>query len=300
MNQKEISWCIVDWGTSNFRLFAMNDDKQIVDKIESNIGLMKVVDGDFSTALENQLNTLIPDHYHSLPIMMAGMVGSANGWHPVDYIDAPATLDSLVNHCFSFTLPWGANAKIVPGVKVCNTDGIYDVMRGEEVQFFGLQGILNKKDAFAIFPGTHSKHIELQNNLLDHFKSFMTGELFDLLSKHSILSLNLPEQVQSQKAFSKGIKESGGIDITSRLFAARTHRLFGLIQESEVLDYLSGLLIGQELKSVSHKEAFLIGGELLCERYALACELLQIKTQTINGDEAFIKGMIRLFEAQNA
>ena len=36
-------------------------------------------------------------------------------------------------------------------------------------------------------PGTHSKWVEIRNNNIIKFKTFMTGELFEIISKNSVL-----------------------------------------------------------------------------------------------------------------
>lgn len=291
---KTASHLIVDWGTTNFRAFVMDAKGKMLDKKELPMGLLQVDDGDFAKALKSVLNGWI-ENFESLPIYMAGMVGSQLGWVNVEYASTSIDETGLIKKAHRFDLPWGPQAVIIPGVSHQTETGAYDVMRGEEVQLFGLAKIVKQSSLDAILPGTHSKHANFVNGKMTRFASFMTGELFSVISKHTILGKGLPEQVDSQVAFIRGVKEGQLTNsLTSTLFATRTHRLFNNIEENEVLDYLSGLLIGNELKSLKNNHVFLVGGKSLCERYKIACTELSIFSTYISGDECFLAGMADL------
>ena len=299
MNQKnKISWLILDWGTTNFRAFAMDEQGQVVDKTERKMGLLQVEDGAFATELESLLSEWLGEYKH-FPIYMAGMVGSAQGWVNVPYVSTPTNVQSLAQNTHQFDLPWGATATIIPGVSHCDEHGHYDVMRGEEVQLFGLLELAGKPTLEAAFPGTHSKHANIEAGKLVSFSTYMTGELFSALSTQTILGRGLPKQVSSNAAFVKGVEESSNPSITNQLFKARTHRLFGNLEESEVFDYLSGLLIGNEVRELHQESIYLVGGKNLSERYDQACRQLNKTTEYVNGDDTFIAGMLKIKEAMN-
>ncbi|WP_111977178.1 2-dehydro-3-deoxygalactonokinase [Algibacillus agarilyticus] len=290
---------IIDWGTTNFRAFAMDESGTVIDKKEQPMGLLQVEDGNFAAALESVLTGWI-HNYQTTPVYMAGMVGSQMGWVNVDYTSTPVGEDSLANNVHSFELPWGAKATIIPGVSHQIDTGAFDVMRGEEVQLFGLSKVVKQDTLAVILPGTHSKHATFSHGKMTAFSSFMTGELFSVISKHTILGKGLPEQLDSPYAFLKGVKEGKITNkLTSTLFATRTHRLFNNIAETAVLDYLSGLLIGNELKSLTQDHVYLVGGTSLCERYKAACEALNISSTYLNGDECFLAGMTDLIKVIN-
>ena len=289
---------IVDWGTTNFRVFQMDDKNKLIKKQELPLGLLHVKDGDFAKALENVLSEWLPS-YKNLPVIMAGMVGSLNGWFNVDYVETNVSKESLAVKAYQFTLPWGASATIVPGVCHKTKTGAFDVMRGEEVQVFGLAKLINKPLFNAVLPGTHSKHIRVVNAEITELTSFMTGELFSVISEHTILGKGLPKQIDNKDAFILGVTEGKTDKLTSALFAARTHRLFNKIEESDIDDYLSGLLIGYELKSVNSSHIFLVGGKKLSEKYQVACDVLSIGTTYYSGDECFLAGMTEIMKVIN-
>ena len=92
----------------------------------------------------------------------------------------------------------GINFKVIPlknGMDVLLVSGIKDesgMMRGEEIQALGLTKHLQPyKSGMLMLPGTHSKHITYDSSQFTALKSFMTGELFELLSTKSILSNNV-------------------------------------------------------------------------------------------------------------
>lgn len=295
-NSRTVTWLILDWGTTNFRAFAMNSRNELVGKIEKKMGLLQISDRQFAEALEHVLQEWLGE-YKSLPIVMAGMVGSAQGWVNVPYVETPVCISELAKACHHFTLPWGAEAIIIPGVCHVDLNESFDVMRGEEVQLFGLLETLNRDELEAIFPGTHSKHIQVDAGKLTAFKTYMTGELFSALSEHTILGKGLPKQSHSNDSYLKGVQESHHGYFTNQLFKARTHRLFENLPEFEIHEYLSGLLIGSELRQLDNSSIYLVGGEQICERYTQACDYLDKQNQFVSGDDCFLVGMLKIKEA---
>lgn len=291
LSKNDIEFLIVDWGTTNFRAFAINHENKVHTHIELPLGLKQVTDNEFANVLEHELKAWIVD-YQELPIYMAGMVGSANGWVNVPYVSTPTSVSKLANETYRLTLPWGAMAYIVPGISHQTGNGEFDVMRGEEVQVFGLINKLSSGSFTAVLPGTHSKHVVVQNDELVLFDSFMTGELFSAIREHTIIGRDLPEQKQSHTAFVKGVLSAQNGGATSQIFKARTGKIFAQIDETEVDDFLSGVLIGSELKELTSESTYLVGNGKLCNRYQIACETTHKMSEFFNGDECFIDGML--------
>ncbi|MGR5338995.1 2-dehydro-3-deoxygalactonokinase [Vibrio astriarenae] len=297
----EAAWLIIDWGTTNFRAFAMTEHGREIERIEKHIGLLSIENGQFSEALKQVLSEWITD-YQRLPIVMAGMVGSQQGWHDVPYVKTPASFEGITEKAFSFELEWGAKATIYPGIKHKNAQSQFDVMRGEEVQLIGAKALLGKDSFHAVLPGTHSKYANVTDGVIQSFSTYMTGEIFSVLSKHTILGKDLgPSKAQFDSvAFLKGVEESNVESLTNQLFLARTHRLFKQLNNDDVLDYLSGLLIGHEVKSIigyinCRKEPLnLIGSYQLSKKYEMALNALGFISQVLDGEECFIAGMKQL------
>lgn len=288
-------WIAIDWGTTNFRAFLMQGS-QHVSRISQPLGLLSVEKGQFAPTLQNLLHAWL-EEYGSLPIVMAGMVGSQQGWHEVPYAPLPCNTQDLASRMLAFTTPWGSPAWIIPGASGTSSFSQPDVMRGEEVQLLGLAALRPATQHIALLPGTHSKHAQMLNGEIVSFSTFMTGEIFSLLSQHSILGRALPEQQEDRHAFLSGVKAAAqGAPFTHLIFSARTRRLAGELPESSVHSYLSGLTIGYELSALpAGQHAWVVGSPSLTERYQLAASQMDLNLSPANGDECFIHGLWHLF-----
>ncbi|GDX05417.1 2-dehydro-3-deoxygalactonokinase [Buttiauxella sp. A111] len=289
------NWIAIDWGTTNFRAFLMQGSQQ-VSRISEACGLLSVEKNQFAPTLHNLLQTWL-EQYGNLPIVMAGMVGSQQGWHEVPYAPLPCSARDLSSRTLAFTTPWGSPAWVIPGANSTSQFGQPDVMRGEEVQLLGLAARHPADQLSALLPGTHSKHAQMHNGEITSFSTFMTGEIFSLLSQHSILGRGLPEQQEDEEAFLLGVKNAKqGAPFTHLIFSARTRRLAGEIPESSVHSYLSGLTIGYELLALPvGQHTWIVGSPSLSARYQLAASLLDLNLSPANGDDCFIHGLWHLF-----
>lgn len=293
MNMKA-DWIAIDWGTTNFRAFLLQG-QHVVAKIAPPCGLLSLTKETFASTLGQHLAPWLQEH-GALPIVMAGMVGSQQGWQEVPYVAAPASAQNLMAHASPVSTPWGSPAWIVPGVSNLSAFGQPDVMRGEEVQLLGLHALHPGTQHYAVLPGTHSKHAHLSHGEITHFSTFMTGELFSLLSQHSLLGRALPEQTEDDGAFLAGVEAAHhGAPFSHLIFSARTRRLNGEIPPQQVHSYLSGLLMGHELAVIPQEtSAWVVGSPSLTARYQLAASALQIQLHAANGDDCFLRGMTAL------
>jgi len=173
------------------------------------------------------------------------------------------------------------------------------VMRGEEVQIFGALQLAGRDSATLVLPGTHSKWVQVQGGRVTQLQTFMTGEVFALMSQHSILGKTLDLQgAYDEAAFLQGIDQSQQAgSVLHHLFAVRTLGLFERLSPTQLSSYLSGLLIGEELRAqaVSNDAGplILIGSVALTLRYTLALQHLKIPCQS-HGAEATWAGLFAL------
>ena len=247
---------VLDWGTSSFRAFLISEEGRIVDRIESGQGIQSVPGGDFASVLAAAIGPWRAAH-GPLPIYAAGMIGSRNGWVELPYAPCPATSDDLAAQTRSLTLDQGDRIVFIPGLKDPSAHPFPDVMRGEETQLIGL-GL--DRDAVVVLPGTHSKWARIESGRIKRFRTFVTGEIFGTLSRHSFLSkVAVAPAAPDEAAFTKGAQlalsddpAAGGL--LTRLFALRTGYLAGELPPESLTDYLSGLIIGAEFR-----EAMLAG-----------------------------------------
>jgi 2-dehydro-3-deoxygalactonokinase len=231
---------------------------------------------------------------------ISGMAGSRQGWQEAPYCPCPGGFSELRQH-----LLWLQPERIalVPGMR-CTTRGplqIPDVMRGEEVQIFGALQLTQQRHATLILPGTHSKWVQVRDQRIAHFQTCMTGELFALLSQHSILSKTLDMKGDfDATSFLQGVENSQQGHVLHQLFSVRTLGLFDRMTATVLPSYLSGLLIGEELRNQTFQNkpdsVILIGNEVLTLRYRLALKHLGIHSQTL-GAEATWAGLFALASA---
>lgn len=281
----------LDWGTSSLRAFLLGDAGQVLQTRSTSQGLQALpLPG--AAGFEKAFADIAGDWLASwpqLPVVAGGMVGSAQGWKEAPYVRCPADVGSLAAHSVSVPSGAGVDVVIAPGLLLDETGTAPDVIRGEEIQ---IAGALAANPALAeaatmVMPGTHSKWVQVKAGRITYFSSYMTGELFSLLVKHSILGRLMTEAVTeeptaAEAAFEQGVqaaRHSQPGDFTHQIFAARTLGLTRRLPQHLLKNYLSGLLIGHELVSGLAKSSanlktqgplLLIGEPSLCQRYAQA------------------------------
>ncbi|HEX8448803.1 MAG TPA: 2-dehydro-3-deoxygalactonokinase [Allosphingosinicella sp.] len=283
----------VDWGTTNRRAWRLGPDGSVAGEMEDDRGILAVGKGSFHEAVA-QLRERLGD----LPMLMAGMVGSNRGWVEAPYVRCPAGLPDLAAN-----LCWieGEQAAIVPGAAY-DSGGSADVMRGEEVQLLGAfaEGWIDA-DSMLCHPGTHNKWARLEDGRIASFRTIMTGELFNLLKKHSILADLLAAPAEPGPAFEAGVRHGlEGDDLTAELFSVRARTLLGKAPAEEASAYVSGLLIGADLKIglrlAGEDEVVVVGRPDLTVLFCAALQAVGRPARTIDGEKAFLAGIRHLVE----
>lgn len=281
----------LDWGTSSLRAYKLGPDGQVLEQRSLASGIMHLPseprliagvhcsDG-FELAFDAACGDWL-DAQPGLPVIACGMVGSAQGWSEAAYRHTPVDVASLGLALHKARSRRGVDVHIVPGV--IEQVGLPNVMRGEETQVLGvLQSFAASAELLIGLPGSHSKWVEVIAGRITHFDTFMTGELFAVLSTHSILGRTQKISGQFQAgAFDRGVRvalsQDGQRGVLSTLFSARTLGLTAELAAEQQSDYLSGLLIGHELAGLPDRTRntpiILVGATALCARYQRALAL---------------------------
>lgn len=234
----------IDWGSTNFRAFLLDTDAHILDRKQAARGMLSVQRDQFAAVLREQIADWL-QQYPNIAIYMAGMVGARQGWVEAQYLQCPVALTQLSSSLTPVDFDAEHPCFIVPGVAL-KQDGDCDVMRGEETQLLGAM-VDNIDQQIFCLPGTHSKWALVQAGILNRFRTYMTGELFSLLEKHSILSKQLVAEFD-ESSFVKGLQRAQQQrGLLADLFKVRANVLLGEQQQAESYSYLSGMLIGYEL-----------------------------------------------------
>ena len=290
---------LVDWGTTNLRAYLFNIKKNKVTKFyHSKYGITKIIfKNDYLKILERILTKFNVDI--DTPIFLAGMVGSKNGLIEIPYTKTPASIKHIsLNIIFKKM----RNMKLffIPGLS-CQNRKLFDVIRGEETIAIGAINIIKDKNFFICCPGTHSKWINIKNNQIKLFETYLTGDLFSSISKSTILSKSLTKSEKfSKKFFLLGLEEIKKKSLSYMLFKVRTLNLFNQSNLTESKSFLSGLIIGEEIKNISktikRDKVYLISEEKLLKFYLIALKFYKIKYGVVDYKKAFILGAKKLYE----
>lgn len=281
----------LDWGTTRLRAFLLAADGQVLAEADSPHGLRHLPAPGGPTGFETALAQVAGDwrmRWPSLPLLAGGMVGSQQGWREAPYLDCPARPADLLAHAVAVPLADGGRLHIVPGLRHRPDAGPPDMMRGEEVQIAGVLASHPAPELVVLLPGTHAKWARVQQGQILDLCTHMTGELFALLSQHSLLAEMLPaaeaaaETLATDSGFQRGLAlaaQAGPGDLGRQLFAVRTLGLDRQLTPAALPGLLSGLLIGHELRAglawlqqrgAAHWPLVLAGEPALCQRYAWA------------------------------
>lgn len=287
---------VVDWGTSSFRAFRIAHDCAILDRRSAARGIMHVPDGRFAETLREEIGDWLKAGEKR--VLLSGMIGSRQGWKEAPYVPCPAGAAELGAALIDIPFD-GAKVKLVPGLNCADDSGVAEVMRGEETQIVGALAAMGG-NGLACLPGTHSKWVRVEEGRIVRFTTHMTGEVYSALREHTILGRMMRERLPSDlppndEAFLAGVERAGKPGgLLHHLFGVRTQTLTGKLAETDGAAYLSGILIGHELRAAlaghAGETVHLIGAPELMALYARAIAACGAKT--INHDaDASVRGL---------
>ncbi|MEM1050408.1 MAG: 2-dehydro-3-deoxygalactonokinase [Pseudomonadota bacterium] len=284
-------WIAVDWGTSRLRAWAMTGSS-VAAEVQSDRGMNVLEPRDFEAALLDCVHPWLGAA--PVPVIACGMVGSRQGWVEAPYMRIPAepVQAGLTRAPVRDTriAVW-----VTPGLK---QDEPPDVMRGEEVQ---IAGFLTQRPAFdgvVCLPGTHTKWARVSAGRVVGFRTFMTGEIFALLSAQSVLRHTLGKNGWDRAAFLAAVSDSiqHPEDLGAHLFGVRAGALIAGLGPERARARLSGLLVGLELAGTRDdwrgREVALVGAPDLLEIYAEALAAQGGNPAVFSGDAMTLAGLI--------
>lgn len=289
----------VDWGTSSLRAYLIGKEGTILDRQDHALGITRIADGNFAGTLDDLAAPWRRDHA-GLPILLSGMIGSRQGWAEAPYTACPADIGALAGKLITVTTKAGLAAHIAPGVKDVHDPSRPDVMRGEETQVIGVMASLGISNGLLVLPGTHSKWVRVVDGAIVSLATYLTGETYAILREHSILGRLMQGSQGDGTGFRAGLAAATALaapgDLLNRLFSIRALGLFEALAPTESADYLSGLLIGAELRAATRDHAgpfIIIADPALTARYAAAAAALDLECRAAPPDCAAI-GQFRI------
>ncbi|MFW5680660.1 MAG: 2-dehydro-3-deoxygalactonokinase [Pseudomonadota bacterium] len=286
----------VDWGTTHVRAWLLERDGTVVEARHDDRGMGRLANDPqgFGAAYD-----ALVDGWPDVAALACGMVGARQGWREAPYVRVPAALDDLPAQAVEVRSPSGRRLRILPGLAQAAPA---DVMRGEETKLVGLAG--KRPDlaeaGTAVLPGTHCKHVDLEHGRVRGFRSVPSGELFDVLRRHSILRLGLEgAEASDPHAFAEAVVEAArwrAGELTAALFGLRARSLLEDTSPDVLRGRLSGMLIGAELALLDPgRPVALVGSGALTEPYGRALEALGRPVAVrLDGDELVRIALARL------
>tara|TARA_B100000787_G_scaffold1898_1_gene1437 strand:+ start:391 stop:1293 length:903 start_codon:yes stop_codon:yes gene_type:complete len=262
-------WIAVDWGSISLRAWAMDAEGQDLATTSFDQGAEKLSQTAFEATLCGSISPWLADG--QTDVIACGMVGSQHGWIDTPYAFVPCKpLSKLVKA--PSTDP-RLNVQIIGGISQAHPA---DVMHGEETQIAGFQKLNPNWDGVICLPGNHTKWVQVSAGEIVSFQTFMTGEMFALLSTSSILRRSVASKDWDQSAFDQAVDEaiSRPESIAARLFGLRAEYLLNNQPTATARSRLSGLLIGAELAAAKPywlgQSLAIIGPKTISDGYATA------------------------------
>jgi 2-dehydro-3-deoxygalactonokinase len=279
----------IDWGTTNCRAYRLDEAGFVLERRTDGAGILTVRNSDFSAALTRIAGDWI-EAAGDAAVLMCGMIGSAQGWVEAPYLPVPATAKDIAAKLAAVADP-RRRIFIVPGLHGHGPAGP-DVMRGEETQIIG-SGIT---DGIVCLPGTHSKWAVIEAGRIVRFATFMTGEVFGVMRRNSILGRLMNDAPHDAAAFARGLVRAqapGGL--LHQLFTVRTAGLLEGLDRDAGASFLSGVLVGQEIEAAKAQFApanvTVIGSHPLAQHYTIGLNIAGVAAQAVSGEDAAARGL---------
>ena len=293
MTDIKAKWIAADWGTTHMRAWAIGEEDKVLAFRESNEGMKDLQQNEFEPVLLRLIESWL-DNTKITTVMACGMVGAKQGWVETPYLKTPCVPIDNNQLTTANTLDKRIIVHLVPGVMQNHPA---DIMRGEETQ---IAGFINKNQDFngvVCLPGTHSKSVNINEGQITSFKTFMTGELFGVITNHTLIRHSTSIKGWIQESFEDGIHEgfnNPGL-IASNLFSLRAESIVNNLGRDQARSTLSGLLLGVELNGTQiywkNNDVTLIGSELLSNNYNQGLKVLGGQSQSFSLEAATLSGL---------
>ena len=294
---KELYWIAVDWGSSNLRVWALDRRHKILDSFSSNDGMLSLETGDFEPLLLKQISNWVANDVN-IPVLCCGMVGAKQGWMEAPYATVPYNLmqetDSVKVICRDNRL----DVRILGCLKQNNPA---DVMRGEETQIRGFLSDFADFDGIVCLPGTHTKWVHVSAGEVVSFRTFISGELFALMSEYSVLKHSVNSVGWSDQEFKSAVSESisNPQKIFSHFFNLRADDLLNNVAKPVLRSKLSGYIIGAELAGAKPywlgQNVVILAENNLSKTYKAALEGQGIFAQEVDATKCTLDGLAQAF-----
>lgn len=296
--REKTTWIAVDWGTTNLRVWAMGHDDKLLAERSSDQGMGGLDPTGFEPVLLAMIEEFLPAN-RITPVICCGMVGARQGWVEADYLATPCKPPNGTGAIRVIAQDSRINVTILPGVK---QRAPADVMRGEETQIAGFLRDQPEFDGVLVMPGTHSKWVHISAEEIVSFQTFMTGEVYALLARQSVLRHSVAVTGWDDAAFEEGLSSaiSRPESVAAKLFGLRAASLLSEQSPETARATLSGLLIGLELAATRPywlgRNLAIIGAPEIGAVYAKALALQGLQAKVYDAQPMTRSGLIAAYD----
>ncbi len=232
----------IDWGASCRRVYVFGTDGARLALHEDREGTL-AARGSIAVSLDALVGRLGIDW--RVPVIVSGIAGYGHRAQLVPCLDLEVPLTLLARQLVQL----GARRIAVPGYVQVTPHA--DVMRGQSTHLLGLV-VGGGGDGWAVLPGTYSKWVYLRRGRVVHWRTFVTGELFDSQRHLGTVAPLLESQWSDDPAgFDLGLELArSGMSLSQALYSMRAAIANGAVAAGLAAPMLSGLLIGAEFQAI--------------------------------------------------
>lgn len=287
-------WIAVDWGMTHLSAWLIGADGSILDRRSSDQGVDRVPRDGFEAALLDLVGDALPLDGRVM-IVICGAAGSRDGWAEAPYRAVPSAPPGMAQAMRALTLDPRLDVRILPGLK---QDKPVDLMRGEETQIAGVFAAQPNFDGVICLPGTHTKWAQVSAREVVSFRTYLTGELIDLLAEHSVLRHAVGGDGWDEAAFLDAVSEgmSRPAPMGANLFSLRAEALLSGLDPATARARLCGLLIGMELAGARAywlgQQVLIVGEGTLAQAYRAALAAQGAPARIIDAEAATLGGSL--------
>lgn len=298
-SQESADWIAVDWGTTNLRVWKMSQSGDVLETTRSDNGMGKLSPNEFEPALLGLISPYLTEKTQTL-VLCSGMVGARQGWKEADYLSTPCKPPEGSRATPVETEDHRISVRILPGIKQVSPS---DVMRGEETQIAGVLSQDPQFDGVICLPGTHTKWVHISAEEIVSFQTYMTGEIFELLSRNSVLKHSVTADDWDQDAFLAAISDAIARpqSVAAHLFGLRAGSLVSDLGAASAKARLSGLLIGLEIAGSRPywlgQNVAILGSDTLSVRYRDALAEQGVQARLLDGENLTLAGLKSAYAA---
>lgn len=293
-------WFAVDWGKTNLRVWVMGPDDQVLETLESDQGMGSLDGIGFEPALIGLVEPFLVSG-QKFEVISCGMVGARQGWKEAPYSRVPCKPPGMDAAISAETQDPRLNVRNLPGVSQAQAP---DVMRGEETQIAGFLSAEPEFDGVICLPGTHTKWVHISAGKIVSFRTFMTGEMYALLSENSGLRHGLADKGWDAASILDELDASFDRPqlLAAGLFSLRASGLLQGLSAGQARARLSGLLIGAELAGSRPywlgQPVVLIGSDYLCGQYRTGLQHLGASAELVSVADITLAGLKAAYRAE--